>query len=59
METANFNGSEEMIVCEVVSEEIVRCKGEQYHSVTLYPPTDGRFWMFIILYLVLVLFAGE
>ncbi len=47
------------VVCEVVSENTVSCGGQEYHDETLIQPNDSLFWVYLVLYMVLVLFAGN
>lgn len=46
------------VVCEVVNENTVSCDGEEYHNEGLFQPNNALFWVYLVLYLVLVLFAG-
>lgn len=45
--------------CVTVNEHTVRCEGEEYISESLYQPDGWPFWVILIMYMVLVLFAGS
>ncbi len=46
------------VLCEVVNENTVSCEGEEYHDESLLKPGSALFWVYLVLYMVLVLFAG-
>lgn len=50
---------EEMIVCVMVSEDSVQCNGTTYTKAELLKDTSAMFWIYLCVYIVLVLFAGE
>ncbi len=55
------NGST-LILCELLGDEkTVRCDGEIFYEEleNLIPPSDGFFYMYLVLYIILVLFAGN
>ena len=54
----NVTAVNSTVLCTVVSEHTVMCGEEEYHSESLYKPDDWRFWVFLVLYAFLVLFAG-
>lgn len=47
-----------MLNCTRVDHNTVLCDGKHYHLEELVEPTDVEFWVFLLLYIVLVLFAG-
>lgn len=55
------NGSAGERVCEVLSEQTVSCDGVEYHleSEGLITPSKALFWVYLCVYMVLVLCAGE
>ena len=57
MEEGNHT-SNHTILCEVVNENTVSCNGEEFHDEALFQPNNALFWVYLVLYLVLVLFAG-
>lgn len=59
MEYMNSTELNDTVLCTVVSETTVMCGEEEYHSESLYKADDWRFWVFLILYAFLVLFAGK
>ena len=52
------SGSEELLNCTRVDHNSVRCGGEEYHLEELVQPTAGVFWVYLLVYLTLVMFAG-
>lgn len=47
-----------MLNCTRVDHSTVHCDGKDYHLEELLEATDGLFWVYLIVYLTLVLFAG-
>lgn len=54
-----MNTSGDSIVCEVVNNYTVHCDGEDFKSEFLLKPSNGLFWLYLCLYLLMVMFAGE
>lgn len=53
-----LNGSNVSIICEVVNEHTVLCAGEEYKSEEILKPSNGYFWLYLCLYMLMVIFAG-
>lgn len=54
--------SNDSLLCVLVDQHTVRCGEEEYgkaEAESLYKPDSGSFWIYLILYMVLVLFAGR
>lgn len=49
----------EMIQCVVLGEDSVECNGTTYTRAELLKDTSAMFWVYLCVYIVLVLFAGE
>ena len=54
------NSSNDSVVlsCVMVDQHTVLCGDEEFKSESLYKPDTWRFWVFLVVYMVLVLFAG-
>ncbi len=48
----------ENVTCVVVDSDTVKCGNTHYHIAELLEASDALFWVYLILYIVLVLFAG-
>lgn len=53
-----MSGAGDVINCTRVDHNTVECDGKDYHLEELLGATDVRFWVYLIMYLALVLFAG-
>lgn len=53
-----MSGGGDMINCTRIDHNTVQCDGKDYHLEELLGATDVQFWVYLIMYLVLVLFAG-
>ena len=50
----------EVLNCTVIDEKTVECFGERFSvEEGLLQASNGLFWVYLCLYMVLVLFAGE
>lgn len=57
------NGSNDsFVLCEIVNAETVSCDGEEFSTFEggegIIEPGNAYFWMYLVVYLLLVLFAG-
>jgi hypothetical protein len=53
------NSSNDSVLCEVVNEHTIKCGGEEFVTESsLYQASSWLFWVYLILYILLVLFAG-
>ncbi len=50
--------NESYIECVRVDKDTVKCDGLHYHLAELLGASDSLFWVYLILYICLVLFAG-
>ena len=50
---------QEMIVCVMISEGSVQCNGTTFTKAELLKDTSAMFWVYLCVYIVLVLFAGQ
>ena len=50
---------QEVIACVMVGEDSVQCNGTTYTKVELLKDTNAMFWVYLCVYIILVLFAGE
>ena len=50
---------EDVLNCTRIDHDTVKCGGKEYHLEELLGATDGRFWAYLLTYMVLVLFAGR
>ena len=48
-----------MIMCVMLSESSVQCNGTTYTEAELLKDTSVMFWVYLCVYIILVLFAGE
>lgn len=46
------------VTCEKVDSDTVKCDGVHYHIAELVDPEDSLFWIYLVVYIMLVLFAG-
>ena len=51
--------TDDVITCKRISETEVECNGEEYTSLSRYPPGSKEFWICLGVYIGLVLLAGE
>lgn len=49
----------EMIQCVMVGEDSVQCNGTTYTREELLKDTSAMFWVYLSVYIILVLFAGD
>ena len=56
-----MNGSNDsVLLCVLVGEDTVKCGEEVFGKPeSLYQPDNWPFWVYLVLYMVLVLFAGK
>ena len=47
------------ITCTVVSPEVVECDGQEFHQQVFLTASEALFWIYLGVYIILVLFAGE
>lgn len=47
------------ITCTVVSPEVVECDGREFHQQVFLTASEALFWIYLGVYIILVLFAGE
>lgn len=50
---------QEVIACVMVGEGSVQCNGTTYTKAELLKDTNAMFWVYLCVYIILVLFAGE
>ena len=50
---------QEVIACVMVGEDSVQCNGITYTKAELLKDTSAMFWVYLCVYIILVLFAGE
>ena len=53
-----MSGEGTAINCTRLDHNTVQCDGKDYHLEELLGATDVRFWVYLVMYLALVLFAG-
>ena len=58
LERAKMAG-QEVIACVMVGEDSVQCNGTTYTKAELLKDTSAMFWVYLCVYIILVLFAGE
>ena len=54
-----MDGNLTNITCTFVDPNTVECGGEEFHKQEAINATEGLFWAYLIIYIALVLFAGE
>ena len=47
------------ITCTLVSPEVVECDGKEFHQQVYVTASEALFWIYLGVYIILVLFAGE
>lgn len=47
------------ITCTLVSPEVVECDGKEFHQKVYVTASEALFWIYLGVYIILVLFAGE
>ena len=50
---------QEMIACVMIGEGSVQCNGTTFTKAELLKDTSAMFWVYLCVYIVLVLFAGQ